>query len=205
MKANEARDDESRGIRTAVRGFGSRLQDRVERIERVMDCRRAKTGLALWVGEDLPDAGEVAALRRHVARCASCAGYLTQLQASQEALRAAQSGPPAFVTSIWPEVRSEIVRHEKQKRHERFNGWIPAVAMAAAVLMIVGVSIGPHLGNPQNSWQSGGELSGFSKSVISMPRNVFETDSEFRTVGNHLQSPPPKLPRAAVPAPHSEW
>lgn len=186
----------------------SRLQSTALRgVGRFMDCRRAKTGLALWVGEDLPDATEAAALRRHVSRCASCARYLTQLQASQDALRVAQSGPPAFVTSIWPQVKSEIVRHEKQKRHDRFNGWIPAVAMAAAVLMIVGVSFGPQLGNPPDAWQGGGQLSGLSKGVFNTPRNLFKTDPEFRAVGER-----PGLSRKAdsgiLPAsaqPHSEW
>ncbi|WLD15198.1 anti-sigma factor family protein [Planctellipticum variicoloris] len=172
-----------------------------------MDCRRAKTGLALWVGEDLPDATEAAALRRHVSRCASCARYLTQLQASQDALRVAQSGPPAFVTSIWPQVKSEIVRHEKQKRHDRFNGWIPAVAMAAAVLMIVGVSFGPQLGNPPDAWQGGGQLSGLSKGVFNTPRNLFKTDPEFRAVGERpglsRKSDSGILPASAQP--HSEW
>lgn len=169
-----------------------------------MDCRRAKTGLALWVGEDLPDAAEVAALRRHVSRCPSCARYLSQLQASQEALRAAQSGPPAFVTSIWPQVKSEIVRHEKQKRQERFNGWIPAVAMAAAVLMIVGVSFGPQLGTPSGVWQGDGQFSSLSKGMFPTPRDLFD-DPEFQTAGERLRGARTPIQPAVAPAPHSEF
>lgn len=176
-----------------------------------MDCRRAKTGLALWVGEDLPDAAEVAALRRHVSRCASCACYLTQLRASQEALRAAQSGPPAFVTSLWPQVKSEIVRHEKQKRHERFNGWIPAVAMAAAVLMIVGVSVGPQLGQPRDPWQHGDQFSTVSRGFLGGSRDLFR-DPGF--LAGERQSPQGPIqpagtsvaPRPALKlVPHSDF
>lgn len=166
-----------------------------------MDCRRAKTGLALWVGDDLPEATVVVALQRHVARCPACASYLRQLQASHEALRSTQPTSPVFVSSVWPQVRATIVRREKESRVARFNGWIPAVAMAATVLVIVGVSVGPQVGSPQQAPSVGFQGAWNQRGALS--RDLFRTDPQFQNLTpiDRLRGPQPQLQNAVAPIP----
>ena len=110
----------------------------------MMDCRRVRQLLPLWVGQDLPDAISTADVAIHLTRCPDCEQHRKSLQNSLEILQgsssetlAVESGRP----SVWPPLVSRISEWEISRRRERFNGWIPASVMALAVLLMIAVSI----------------------------------------------------------------
>lgn len=128
-----------------------------------MNCRQAKSELALWVGGDLNETSMLE-LERHVAVCPSCRALREGLSASHTALQAVAAAPtvgaardestrreanrprPASDSSIWPAVSARIARSE-QSRSQRFNGWVPAMAVSAACVAILFVAV-------QNATQS---------------------------------------------------
>lgn len=127
-----------------------------------MNCRQAKSELALWVGGDLTESSALE-LERHVAVCPSCRTVREGLSASHTALQtvaARTAGPaqeectrreanrprPTSDSSIWPAVSARISRSE-QSRSQRFNGWVPAMAVSAACVAILFVAV-------QNATQS---------------------------------------------------
>lgn len=128
-----------------------------------MNCRQAKSELALWVGGDLTESSALE-LERHVAVCPSCRTLREGLSTSHTALQAVAAAPavspardesmrreanrprPASDSSIWPAVSARISRSE-QSRSQRFNGWVPAMAVSAACVAILFVAV-------QNATQS---------------------------------------------------
>lgn len=142
-----------------------------------MNCRQAKSELALWVGGDLTESSALE-LERHVAVCPSCRTLREGLSASHTALQAAAAAPvlrpaheesttarreanrprPASDSSIWPAVSARITRSE-QSRSQRFNGWVPAMAVSAACVAILFVAAQNAtqstrgFRSPDDSWQ----------------------------------------------------
>ncbi len=108
----------------------------------MMDCRRVKQLLPLWVGQDLPDSANAADVASHLKRCAVCEHYQKSLQASLETLHSSKSWPAEpSRPSVWPQLASRISEWDRRNRHDRFNGWIPASVMALAAALMVAVSI----------------------------------------------------------------
>ena len=97
--------------------------------------------MALWIGNDLEEtsAGEV---RRHLHECPACHGHYQQLRSSMRVLQDRGAGlSDSFGWSIWPEVSRML----PARREPAFNGWLPAVAVAAACLVMVVVSMRPSI------------------------------------------------------------
>lgn len=101
----------------------------------MMNCKRAKLSIALAVGNDLDDAAD-GELQQHLAGCTSCRMHQRELENSLGAL---QTGPEEDVfaaqDSVWPAVLGRL----PSTREQRFNGWIPAAALAAACLMMISI------------------------------------------------------------------
>lgn len=110
----------------------------------MIDCRRAKEMLPLWVGQDLPDAVSNADVARHLEHCPDCERQLRSLQASLDILQSCSSESCLVERrrpSLWPELVGKISGWENAHRRDRFNGWVPAAVMSLAVMMMVAVSI----------------------------------------------------------------
>lgn len=146
-----------------------------------MNCEETGRLLPLWVGHDLSDAGDAEALRIHVASCPKCRERQRRLQQSLDALQSIstaaielnpQSNPRP---SLWPRVA--VALPEWPRGRDRFNGWIPAAAMALAAMLMIAVSISSvqrELGQSRPfAWQLGA-------SSPSDGRNLFRTDAQFK-------------------------
>jgi hypothetical protein len=109
-----------------------------------MNCKSARSAIALWVGNDLDEQAEPA-LRQHVAQCSQCRCFRRELERSiqvlQEADGSAENAPrsPDLQDSLWPELDVRIAARQSAVTG-RFNGWLPALAVSAACLMILAFS-----------------------------------------------------------------
>lgn len=154
-----------------------------------MNCPQALRLLPLWIGRDLPDASEAEALRMHLAHCQACSLQQRQLQASLDALQsisttslAGESGEPR--PSLWP--RLAMVLKDAPRHRDRFNGWIPATAMALAAALMVAVSVVQvrrEMGNAIHAaWNQ--------RLPTSANRNLFQTDGQFAPTARNNRDVP---------------
>lgn len=143
----------------------------------IMNCQQANRLLPLWIGRDLADTSEAVALRAHLAGCPGCSTRQRQLQDCLDALQSVSTNSlPAEAggarPSLWP--RLSVALKEMPRRPDRFNGWIPASAMALAASLMIAVSalqIRREIGDSVPlTW--GRESSGSA-------RNLFQTDRRF--------------------------
>lgn len=102
-----------------------------------MNCKQAKSQLALWVGPD----GEVIPPRElleHVNACQCCQQHWKALRQSLDLLELLAEDPEVDGRqSVWPRVSKCIAARYACGHGERFNGWMPAIAVTAACLLIV--------------------------------------------------------------------
>ena len=157
-----------------------------------MNCEQAHRLLPLWIGRDLSDAVDAESLQIHVAACPKCHARQGRLQESLDALQSASTAANDVETqahsrpSLWPRVAAALP--EWPRRRDRFNGWIPAAAMALAASLMVAVSIASvqrELGSQQPlAWR-------FGPALPSDGRNLFETDARFApgVVHDQLSNP----------------
>jgi len=103
-----------------------------------MNCKQAQIDLALWVGKDLEDKGRRIELKRHLAVCPQCRDSHKQLRGAMSVLHQTDDGKIiAPSKSVWPSVSAGIAYHEESHRLNRFNGWVPAMAVTAACLTLL--------------------------------------------------------------------
>ncbi len=121
-----------------------------------MNCRRAQSDIALWAGNDLDEAG-LADLQVHLEACPECRKYLTQMQALLQLVdncplrdEADEASQAAVEDSLWPSLSTKLVSLPAS-RYDRFNGWIPAVAVAAVCFAMVLVASPPQSAPPQST------------------------------------------------------
>ena len=110
-----------------------------------MNCRRAQTDIALWAGNDLDETDRLS-LQRHVEACPDCREYQAQMQALMRLVdecplreQADEASKSALSDSLWPSLSSHLVSLPF-RNSDRFNGWIPAVAVAAVCLAMLMVA-----------------------------------------------------------------
>lgn len=154
-----------------------------------MNCRQVIRLLPLWIGRDLPDASEAEALRMHLAQCQDCSLQQRRLQASLDALQSISTTSLSCESgqtrpSLWP--RLAMVLKDVPRRRDRFNGWIPATAMALAAALMVGVSlvqIRREMGDAiQATWNQ--------RLPTSTNRNLFQTDGQFAPTARNNRDVP---------------
>lgn len=113
-----------------------------------MFCRRARRDIALYIGDDLDDASK-RRLKRHLAACPRCRAHYQQVKASLSPLYERDDSAPEPADdhdSIWPGMIIRLPAVEKQREAPRFNGWLPAMAVAASCLAIVVFARTDHFG-----------------------------------------------------------
>jgi len=105
-----------------------------------MNCRRARPNIALWIGNDLDEQSEQD-VRRHLAVCPQCREYAHALRTSLRVLEQSERMPGTQMhDSVWPDLSKRLRPAETRRRSERFNGWMPALAVVAACLTLVLIS-----------------------------------------------------------------
>lgn len=111
-----------------------------------MHCKRAKTEIALWVGNDL-DAASIGRLQRHLATCPGCRdhwhGMTSSLRALHDSSDSLLNEPPPGERrrcSVWSAVSVRLASPGFQGSAGRFNGWVPAIAVAAIFLAMVTIA-----------------------------------------------------------------
>lgn len=135
-----------------------------------MNCRRAQTDIALWAGNDLDETDRLS-LQRHLEACPDCREYQAQMQALMRLVdecplkeQADEASKSAVSDSLWPSLSSHLVSLPF-RNCDRFNGWIPAVAVAAVCLAMLMVAspqgtfppngTAVHSDAGQNNWPQG--------------------------------------------------
>ena len=101
-----------------------------------MPCKRAKTQIALLVGQDLEETAQYE-VERHLAECPDCRGYRVELGRTFEVFErmgTVVSADPE--PSLWPDVAQRISRIQKTRPSVQRTNWTPLVAIAAACLFV---------------------------------------------------------------------
>lgn len=102
-----------------------------------MNCKRAQRNIALWVGQDLDESSEQM-LQRHLACCPGCREFAQQMKSCLHMLQNPEHEPTDSCSyDLWPTVAAKLTAAEKQLAAQRFNGWLPATVMAAAVACLL--------------------------------------------------------------------
>ena len=113
-----------------------------------MNCKRAKTEIALWVGGDLSDAAEES-LRQHLGVCPSCHSFRRQMKESLRFLHEPSEDSLSVLSdSVWPDLSSRLSSRESMWSRERFNGWVPAALIAASCVVIFYSAFNSPIRNP---------------------------------------------------------
>lgn len=116
-----------------------------------MRCLEARSAIPLWVGGDVNPA-EAEALMRHLRGCGACNELAQRMAAGLQALHEACTEAIEEQPSVWPRVaRALEALDARRKSAGRFNGWVPALAVAACLLAMV--SIVNHL-NQNRDWDA---------------------------------------------------
>ncbi len=112
----------------------------------MMNCKRARSEIALWVGDDL-DQSARHELERHLAECPSCRDHRNRMRASLDMLYGAEdsvdtSGDSVASThdSLWPGLSGRLELRDEARKASRFNGWVASLSLAAMVLAMVALS-----------------------------------------------------------------
>lgn len=105
-----------------------------------MKCKQAKASIALWVGNDLEEEN-IPELERHVTVCPCCRFFWKQIQQTQQVLQQVDCKPFSAThgddQSIWQDLSTKIDRNTEHFQRERFNGWLPALAVVSACLLLL--------------------------------------------------------------------
>ena len=106
-----------------------------------MNCKRAKSRIALFVGDDL-DIASKKELKAHLSACSPCRQYWQEMKSSLRVLH----DPAGDVSdspsdSVWPRVASRLPRRAPRQGHSRFHGWIAASSVVAACCVLVAYGI----------------------------------------------------------------
>src|SRR5579862_3475937 len=97
-----------------------------------MNCKRAKTQLALLIGNDLEPVA-VQDVRKHLDECGSCREHLQRLSASLDVLQApANSAWNPQSESLWPKLSVRLASQGAPSKPHRMNGWAASLSVAAA-------------------------------------------------------------------------
>ena len=104
-----------------------------------MNCRQARTTIALCVGEDLAGRQQREELKRHLAACPPCRDHYRQLKKTIRVLENADRDPTYDAAdSLWPQLANRIQQQQTSRFSKaRFNGWPPFVAMTAACALLI--------------------------------------------------------------------
>jgi hypothetical protein len=128
--------------------------------------------IALLWGDDL-EGSYVAETEQKVSSCPKCKAHWERICEASSALRESADGshPMGVGDSIWPSVRRKLDAARVRRARDpegagsNFNGWVPALTVAAACLALFAVTSAPID-------RSGDSLAGDEATVRSMLRDI---------------------------------
>jgi hypothetical protein len=137
-----------------------------------MNCKQAKTQVALLIGNDLEPAA-LAEVRNHLGQCAGCRQHFERLASCLEVLQAPPRAYNAEEVSLWPKLSARLASPNAGQKPHRLNGWAPTLVVAAACTAMVWVA--------SNRWIGGSgvdqSLPGGTIQPIANPPRVEPTQS----------------------------
>jgi hypothetical protein len=116
--------------------------------------------MALAVGEDLATA-ETQELQRHLQDCSTCQQTWEQHQLGFAALQQSRTLDTRLKSdSVWPTVANRLREREAAPQRAEFNGWIAALAVTAAcvVLFVFSIEDPPSMAAQQQQGGSRGNV-----------------------------------------------
>lgn len=151
---------------------------------------RSKRQIALLAGDDLEGVA-TEEVRESIESCPKCRGHWIRVRGCLDLMeRVGKEGPdPIDVASLWPALEPRL-RRPVVLRAERFNGWIPALSMAAACIALM---IAGQLETPPAEFSDG-----------SFPAERPATSPMLSLIGNPLEVPEQMVPASPGPTTH-EW
>ena len=168
-----------------------------------MNCKQAKAEIALWVGNDLDESTE-RSLKRHLSQCLSCRKHWRRMKATLRMLQEADEVPSATeVGSLWPRLSAALSAADDQNaRRSRFNGWVPALAVAAACLAMISLSNSTAPVEPQSNAPIIPVPSGFHREIprtFETLRERFSEEDPAASPHSLISSAPSTMRRPSVP------
>lgn len=96
-----------------------------------------RSQIALLAGDDLEDDEQIREVRRSIESCPDCRQHWVRLRGCIDVLdRAGRSAERVSAPSLWPAIGSRLQKTSCVRR-DRFNGWVPALSMAAACIALL--------------------------------------------------------------------
>jgi predicted anti-sigma-YlaC factor YlaD len=155
-----------------------------------MNCKKAKTQVALLIGNDLEPA-ILADVRGHLGQCVSCRQHFEQLSNCLEVLQAPPRGYNPEEGSLWPKVSVRLASPAAGQKPHRLSGWAPTLAVAAACTAMFWVASKQWL--PSGSVEQGlphGMVIPASEPVLRLPNGtLLENRGQFQVRPRAEKSP----------------
>ncbi len=137
-----------------------------------MKCKTAKHQMALAVGEDLALA-EIQELQRHLQDCSNCQQTWEQHQRGFAVLQHSRTNETRPKSdSVWPTVSHRLRERAAAPQRGEFNGWIAALAVTAACVLLFVFSREDSLSVASRSQRG----NFFGNSMISLPDDSKQAD-----------------------------
>ena len=141
-----------------------------------MKCKTAKHQMALAVGEDLALA-EIQELQRHLQDCSNCQQTWEQHQRGFAVLQHSRTNEARPQSdSVWPTVSHRLRERAAAPERGEFNGWIAALAVTAACVLLFVFSREDSLSVASRSQRG----NFFGNSMISLPDDSKPADVPLR-------------------------
>ena len=96
-----------------------------------MNCKQAKTQVALLIGNDLEPAA-LQEVRNHLGQCVGCRQHFERLSSCLEVLQTPPRSWNADDESLWPKLSARLASPNAGQKPHRLSGWAPTLAVAAA-------------------------------------------------------------------------
>lgn len=102
----------------------------------IMSCKAIQRLMALAVGDDLP-VSDLRQLQQHVQVCAKCQSVWEQHQQGFAVVQQSrvQTIHP-LSDSVWPKLANRLQHRFSDRSQSDFNGWIPALVISAACVLV---------------------------------------------------------------------
>ena len=98
---------------------------------------RTKSRIALLASDDL-DEEEVGEVRQLIASCPQCRRHWVRVRGCLDILgRSGDADEVMEEADLWPEIGSQVRLMHQRVDRDKFNGWVPALSMAAACIAIL--------------------------------------------------------------------
>ena len=103
-----------------------------------MNCRDARTEIALSLGHDETDESRWEEVRRHVSTCVPCRVHYRRLKEALSALDHADP-PSTYETrdSLWPELASRLDAQPRRASSSGYGNWLPYASFIMACMLFV--------------------------------------------------------------------